>query len=291
MLNQTFADFAPIRIDRRQPVANQISTISGRRSSRSPSRPGPLSRGRRWPRASRSARRRSATPSSVSSTRPLVTVHPQSSTMVAPIDVDQAHEAQFLRISLECEVSRTIALDPARLRPRDPRAAPRGHAPGLGRRPGQAGLRREDLGYHRAMFRTTGHEGLWELVKQRSGNVDRLRNLHLPEPGKARQDPRRPPRPPRRPEGRRRRCEAQRVIRRHLTGTLGKAHELREAHRAVLLLGAVRRDGAAPPAAPAFSTSAASIASSSPVRSVSGLRTGPAAKPRRRTPALIAETA
>jgi DNA-binding GntR family transcriptional regulator len=149
--------------------------------------------------------------------------------MVAPIDVDQAHEAQFLRIALECEVSRTIALDPAahdlgtpeRLLEAMHRAWDREDRPTF---------IASDLDYHRAMFRTTGHEGLWELVKQRSGNVDRLRNLHLPTPGKAAQiladhhahlDALRAGDE----------VEAQAVIRRHLTGTLRAANEIREAHR------------------------------------------------------------
>ena len=42
----------------------------------------------------------------------LVIVHPQSSTLVAPIDIGQAHETQFLRTALECEVARTITAAP-----------------------------------------------------------------------------------------------------------------------------------------------------------------------------------
>ena len=230
MLTQTFDDFTTIRIDRRQPVSSQIFDHLREQIVSLQLAPGTL--------LSRQALAErfgvSQTPIRDALLRleqeALVAVHPQSSTMVAPIDVDQAHEAQFLRIALECEVSRTIALDPAAYDLATPeRLLEDMHRAWDGGQDKPAFIA-SDLGYHRAMFRTTGHEGLWELVKQRSGNVDRLRNLHLPEPGKAAQilaahhahldalkagDE----------------VEAQRVIRRHLTGTLGKARELRETHR------------------------------------------------------------
>lgn len=230
MLTETDGAFAPIRIDRRQPVSGQIFEHLREQIVSLQLAPGTLL-----------SRQGLAETFGVSQTpirdallrleaESLVEVHPQASTMVAPIDLAQAHEAQFLRISLECEVSRTIALDPGahdlltpeRLLEDMHRAWDHGQD--------KRAFVACDLGYHRAMFRTTGREGLWELVKQRSGNVDRLRNLHLPEPGKAAQiladhhahldalkagDE----------------VAAQAVIRRHLTGTLGKAHELREIHR------------------------------------------------------------
>ena len=113
MLNQIFAEFRPIRIDRRQPVSNQIFEHLRAQIVSLALLPGTL--------LSRPAMAESfgvsQTPIRDALLRleqeALVTVHPQSSTMVAPIDVEQAHEAQFLRISLECEVSRTIAFDPA----------------------------------------------------------------------------------------------------------------------------------------------------------------------------------
>ena len=159
----------------------------------------------------------------------LVTVHPQSSTMVAPIDVDQAHEAQFLRISLECEVA-TIALDPAAYDLATPERLLEDMHTGSGS--ATATSRPSSPATSAITGRCSGPPGggAWELVKQRSGNVDRLRNLHLPTPGKAAQiladhhahldalkagDE----------------VAAQAVIRRHLTGTLRAADEIREAHR------------------------------------------------------------
>jgi DNA-binding GntR family transcriptional regulator len=163
MLNQSFPELRPMRIDRRQPVASQIFDHLRQRIVSLELAPGTL--------LSRPALAESfgvsQTPIRDALLRleaeALVTVHPQSSTMVAPIDVEQAHEAQFLRIALECEVSRTIALDPAahdletpaRLLEDMHRAWDREDKPTfIG----------SDLGYHRAMFRTTGLEGLWDLV-------------------------------------------------------------------------------------------------------------------------------
>jgi DNA-binding GntR family transcriptional regulator len=231
MLNQPFPELGPMRIDRRQPVASQIVDHLRQRIVSLELAPGTL--------LSRPALAESfgvsQTPIRDALLRleaeALVAVHPQSSTMVAAIDVDQAREAQFLRIALEYEASRAIALapaahdleTPARLLEDMHRAWDRGDKPTF---------IVSDLGYHRAMFATTGHEGLWDLVKQRSGNVDRLRNLHLPTSGKAAQiladhhhhahfDALRAGDE----------VAAQAVIRRHLTGTLRAANEIREAHR------------------------------------------------------------
>ena len=187
MLNQSFPDLRRMRLDRRQPVANQIFDHLRQEIVSLRLAPGTI--------LSRPALAESfgvsQTPIRDALLRleqeALVTVHPQSSTMVAPIDVDQAHEAQFLRIALECEVSRTIALDPAAHDLATPERLLEDMHTVWERAGDKPTFIARDLGYHRAMFQTTGHDGLWELVKQRSGNVDRLRNLHLPTPGKAAQ--------------------------------------------------------------------------------------------------------
>lgn len=230
MLRQAFPELKPVRLDRRRPVAPQVFDILRARIVALELLPGtPLSR----PALAESF--------DVSQTpirdallkleeQALVAVYPQSSTLVAPIDVEQAHEAQFLRIALECEVSRTIALDRAGHDLETPaRLLDEMHLAWEKAQDQQTFIDR-DLNYHRALFRTTGRERLWDLVKQRSGNVDRLRNLHLPTPGKANQiladhhehleallagDE----------------VTAQAVIRRHLTGTLRAAAEIREANR------------------------------------------------------------
>ena len=155
----------------------------------------------------------------------LVETYPQSATKVAKIDLQSVREAQFLRISVELEVVRKLAL-----------------ADGLDLFPIESlilqqerFLQREDFSafaeadreMHRKMQDMAGVPGLWSLIRSRSGHLDRLRHLHLPTPGKAqsvivghrgiltaleRRDP----------------DAAQAALRRHLSGTLASVEDLRD---------------------------------------------------------------
>ena len=169
------------------------------------------------------------TPCSGWSRKGLVIVHPQSSTLVAPIDIEQAHETQFLRTALECEVARVITaragdfdLRPAELVLDEMEAIWAKHHDPQAFRP-------KDQAFHLALFRATGRERLWELVVQRSGDIDRLRNLHLTTEGKATQILR-----DHRDilnaliTGKRKVAEA--AVRRHLSGTLAAVGEIRKGH-------------------------------------------------------------
>ncbi len=113
----------------------------------------------------------------------LLTIYPQSKTEVSKIDVRQARETQFLRLSLELEVVRrlTFAGDAANTA----RARQICHLQ-------QTALEESDLGlfsdldkrFHLSLFKAAGVANLWQLVSARSGHIDRLRNLNLPDPGK-----------------------------------------------------------------------------------------------------------
>lgn len=113
----------------------------------------------------------------------LIEIYPQSRTVIAPIDVDHARETQFLRLGLELEVCRTLALtkDPSLIAPTEQ----------VLRRQRQA-LEIEDLDrftqldwdFHFSLCSAVGHPALWELISERSGHIDRLRQLNLPDPGK-----------------------------------------------------------------------------------------------------------
>ena len=86
-----------------------------------------------------------------------------------------------------------------------------------------------DNEFHRCLYVAAGKQGLWTLVRRRSGHIDRLRRLHLPSPGKA-QDIVRHHRliaqsiAAGEPEN------AQRHLRKHLSGTLGYLDEIRARH-------------------------------------------------------------
>ncbi|CAM3444816.1 GntR family transcriptional regulator [Paracidovorax anthurii] len=114
----------------------------------------------------------------------LVDIFPQHATVVSRIDVPAARQAHYLRRSIELEVVRTLALEPAdatlaRLRAQVEAMAALA-APGTYREFVEA-----DQGFHRLMYEAAGVAGLWDLVRRRSGHVDRLRRLHLPSEGKA----------------------------------------------------------------------------------------------------------
>lgn len=113
----------------------------------------------------------------------LLLIQPQSKTEVSKIDIDNARETQFLRLAVELEVTRrlTLAHDDAALEPIRKILAGQ-----------ESALADDDLErfvhldrmFHRAMYLAVGVADLWDLVTSRSGHIDRLRNLNLPDPGK-----------------------------------------------------------------------------------------------------------
>jgi DNA-binding GntR family transcriptional regulator len=155
----------------------------------------------------------------------LVDIFPQSATVVRQIDVASARQAHFLRLSMELEIAHTLASSPP---------------PALVRSLNDTiGLQRTayeqqdfdrfslaDLDFHRLMYRAVGIENLWGLMRSASGNLDRLRRLHVPIPGKAESilrghgeivaaiDARDP-------------GLAQQCVRRHLSGTLAHLDDIR----------------------------------------------------------------
>lgn len=114
----------------------------------------------------------------------LVEVFPQSRTVVSLIDVQHAREAHFLRVSAEVEIAKRLCgeLTPDQLT--ELRALVERQA---------AALTADDLGtftaddnrFHARIYEFAGVAGLWDLIRTRRAHIDRLRRLHLPEPGKA----------------------------------------------------------------------------------------------------------
>ena len=155
----------------------------------------------------------------------LVEVFPQHATVVSRIDIKLAEQAHFLRQALELEIVRALAL-----------AHDTGLVDDLNRtialqqqfaKAGDfAKFMTADNDFHRLLYTASGKPELWTLVRSRSGHIDRLRRLHLPTPGKA-QDIVRHHRmivkaiEAGAPE------DAQRHLRKHLSGTLGYLEQIR----------------------------------------------------------------
>jgi len=117
----------------------------------------------------------------------LVDIFPQHATVVSRIDIAAALQAHFLRRAVELEILHTLAALPdnalaallARLDMQLRRQA-EALAP-----PDMAALAAADQAFHREMYLAAGVGPLHDLVRQRSGHVDRLRRLNLPAEGKA----------------------------------------------------------------------------------------------------------
>jgi DNA-binding GntR family transcriptional regulator len=155
----------------------------------------------------------------------LVDIYPQHQTRVRAIDLASARQAHFFRLSVELELAWVLAQAPN---------------PGLGhallelvarqRACLDAGdlddFTRLDLDFHKRMYEAADMPDLWALNRSCSGNLDRLRRLHLPLNRKAQSILQQ--------HGRIARCivqgdaaGAQKVVRDHLSGTLQALDVLR----------------------------------------------------------------
>ena len=158
----------------------------------------------------------------------LVDIFPQHATVVSRIDIAQALQAHFLRRAIELEVAATLAMDPtdllvAQLRAQVDIQAALASGDDYGR------FIEADREFHRLMYLAAGVPDLFDLVRRRSGHVDRLRLLHLPSSGKAKAVVRDHKRiieaiAAGDPEGARER------VREHLSGTLGQIDQIRARH-------------------------------------------------------------
>lgn len=116
----------------------------------------------------------------------LVEIFPQHATVVSPIDLALARQAQFLRRSVELEIVRTLAAAPdatliARLRAIVAQQRAFADAGDLEQ------FMATDQSFHHAMYDAAQVPDLWALVRRHSGHIDRLRRLHLPVEGKTEQ--------------------------------------------------------------------------------------------------------
>lgn len=119
----------------------------------------------------------------------LVEIFPQHATVVSPISLKLAQEAQFLRRSIEIEAIRTVCDLPA-----PDRASLVARLNATIVRQKQL-LAENDLptfdtvdrGFHATLCDAAAVPNLWTMIRRQSGHIDRMRRLHLPVPGKAEQ--------------------------------------------------------------------------------------------------------
>lgn len=114
----------------------------------------------------------------------LLLIFPQSKTEVSRIDIAQARETQFLRMALEIEVSRRLvkAGDPAIVNDAELALS---HQRLAAEKGDLSRFVEFDRSFHRSLFDAAGVSPLWTLITDRSGHIDRLRKLNLPDPGKS----------------------------------------------------------------------------------------------------------
>jgi DNA-binding GntR family transcriptional regulator len=114
----------------------------------------------------------------------LVDVFPQHGTRVRVVDLESARNAHFLRLTLELEIARTLAQrhDDTLVRDLQGFVAQQRACTGRG---DMEGFAQADHAFHERMYVAARAEQLWRLMRGKSGNMDRLRRLHLLESGKA----------------------------------------------------------------------------------------------------------
>jgi GntR family transcriptional regulator, rspAB operon transcriptional repressor len=119
----------------------------------------------------------------------LVEIFPQHATVVSPISIKLAQQAQFLRRSVEIEAIRTVC------------GLPGSERTGLVARLNATITRQKlllaendlpafdavDRSFHATLCDAASVPNLWTMIRRQSGHIDRMRRLHLPVPGKAEQ--------------------------------------------------------------------------------------------------------
>lgn len=115
----------------------------------------------------------------------LIKTYPQSRTVVTEIDLDQLGEAHFLRIAVETEVSRALALhtDPAATT-HQARAILQMQETLVGNTEQISLFNELDTAFHEALFMAAGQPNLHALLRSKTVHLTRARRLDLPSEGK-----------------------------------------------------------------------------------------------------------
>ena len=110
----------------------------------------------------------------------LLRIFPQSRTLVSPLNLNDIRETQFLRNAIEKEIAGLLASQHVGceiLAAEDTISS----MERLAAQPEMdlAAFNRADKTYHAALFAAAGKSGLFDMIEARSGNLNRVRHLHL----------------------------------------------------------------------------------------------------------------
>lgn len=107
----------------------------------------------------------------------LMKIYPQSKTVVSRIDLSQLLEAHFLRVSIECEAARRLALTP------NPSALAKAQSILTMQEAIAADLEQVEMfndldeSFHQTLLEGVGQPNLHTLLRRKSGHLARLRRL------------------------------------------------------------------------------------------------------------------
>lgn len=114
----------------------------------------------------------------------LILIYPQSRTVVSQIDVRQLSETQFLRVSVETEVVRRLALSGRKDVVRRAQAILDMKKALLGSEDSMPLFMELDRSFHLSFFEGLGMENLHAMLLDRLGHLYRCQRLELPRQGK-----------------------------------------------------------------------------------------------------------
>lgn len=108
----------------------------------------------------------------------LLNVMPQHRTEVALINIAEARQAHFLRLSIEVEIARQLAGSSSALDFKSQHTLLLQASAAIEAKD-MALFKSLDEQFHRSLYQLAGVEQLWHLVAERGGHIDRLRTLSL----------------------------------------------------------------------------------------------------------------
>lgn len=114
----------------------------------------------------------------------LIRIMPQSGTVVKRIDVTQLQETQFLRVAIETEVVRRLALDADEDTVAKARTVVQLQETLLGNTRQIEMFNELDRAFHRTLFAGVGMTNLQQMLLRRLGHLTRCQRLDLPSEGK-----------------------------------------------------------------------------------------------------------